>query len=50
MNWLAVDNIIKNALLEDIPNEDISTNCIVDENSMSTVELQIGRASCRERV
>ena len=39
MNWLAVDNIIKNALLEDIPNEDISTNCIVDENSMSTVEL-----------
>lgn len=39
MNYLAVDNIIKNALLEDIPNEDISTNCVVDEKSMSTVEL-----------
>lgn len=39
MNYLAVDNIIKNALLEDIPNEDISTNCVVDERSMSTVEL-----------
>ncbi|WP_294377441.1 carboxylating nicotinate-nucleotide diphosphorylase [uncultured Clostridium sp.] len=39
MNYLAVDNIIKNALLEDIPNEDISTNSVVDKNSMSTVEL-----------
>lgn len=39
MNYLAVDNIIKNALLEDIPNEDISTNCVVDEKSISTVEL-----------
>ncbi len=39
MNYLAVDNIIKNALLEDIPNEDISTNSVVDSNSMSTVEL-----------
>lgn len=39
MNCLAVDNIIRNALMEDIPNEDISTNCVVDEKSMSTVEL-----------
>lgn len=39
MNYLAVDKIIKEALLEDIPNEDISTNCVVDEKSMSTVEL-----------
>lgn len=39
MNLLAIDNIIKNALLEDIPNEDISTNCIIDEKSMSTVDL-----------
>ena len=39
MNYLAVDKIIKEALLEDIPNEDISTTCIVDGKSMSTVEL-----------
>ncbi|MBE6062691.1 MAG: carboxylating nicotinate-nucleotide diphosphorylase [Clostridium butyricum] len=39
MNYLAVDNIIKNALLEDIPNGDISTECIIDENSRCTVEL-----------
>lgn len=39
MNYLTVDNIIKNALLEDIPNEDISTNSVVDPSSMSTVEL-----------
>lgn len=39
MNLLAIDNIIKNALLEDIPNEDISTNCIIGEKSMSTVDL-----------
>lgn len=39
MNYLAVDKIIKNALLEDIPDEDISTNCVVDDNSLSTVDL-----------
>ena len=39
MNYLAVDKIIKNALLEDIPDEDVSTNCVVDEKSMSTVDL-----------
>ncbi|MGN0144264.1 MAG: carboxylating nicotinate-nucleotide diphosphorylase [Clostridium sp.] len=39
MNYLAVDNIIKNALLEDIPNEDISTNSVVDLKSVSTVDL-----------
>lgn len=39
MNCLAVDNIIKNALLEDIPNGDISTECIISENSKCTVEL-----------
>lgn len=39
MNYLVIDNIIKNALIEDIPNEDISTNCIIDEKSMSTVDL-----------
>ena len=64
MNCLVVDNIIKNALIEDIPNGDISTECIIDEKSTCTVELlckedgiiagldvfKIGRASCRERV
>ena len=39
MNCLAVDNIIKNALLEDIPNGDISTDCIIDKESRCTVEL-----------
>lgn len=39
MNYLAVDNIIKNALLEDIPNRDISTDCVIDEKSICSVEL-----------
>lgn len=39
MNYLVVDNIIKNALLEDIPNGDISTEYIIDEKSRCTVEL-----------
>lgn len=39
MNYLVIDKIIKDALIEDIPNEDITTNCIIDENSKSTVEL-----------
>lgn len=39
MNWLIVDEIILNALREDIPDEDITTNSIVDENLKSTVDL-----------
>lgn len=39
INYLVVDNIIKNALSEDIPNEDITTNSIIDERSIATVEL-----------
>lgn len=39
MNWLVVDEIIKNALLEDIPDEDITTNCTIDKYSNSTVDL-----------
>lgn len=39
INYLVVDKIIKTALLEDIPNEDITTNSIIDEKSMATVEL-----------
>ena len=39
MNYLVIDKIIKDALVEDIPNEDITTNCIIDENSKSTIEL-----------
>ena len=39
MNYLVVDKIIKNALMEDIPSEDITTNSIVDTKSISTVEL-----------
>lgn len=39
MNYLAVDKIIKDALLEDITNGDISTECIIGENSKCTVEL-----------
>jgi nicotinate-nucleotide pyrophosphorylase (carboxylating) len=39
INYLVVDKIIKNALIEDIPNEDITTNSIIDAESISTVEL-----------
>ena len=39
MNWLIIDKIILDALKEDIPNEDITTNSIVAENSNSTVDL-----------
>ena len=39
MNYLVVDKIIKNALIEDIPSEDITTNSIIDGKSISTVEL-----------
>lgn len=39
MNYLVVDKIIKDALLEDIPNEDITTNSIIDEKSIANVEL-----------
>ena len=39
MNYLVVDKIIKNALIEDIPSEDITTNSIIDKESISTVEL-----------
>lgn len=39
VNYLIVDKIIKEALIEDIPNEDITTNSVIDENSNATVEL-----------
>ncbi len=39
MNYLAIDKIIKDALVEDIPNEDITTNSIINEESIATVEL-----------
>lgn len=39
MNYLIIDNIIKDALKEDIANEDISTNYTISESSVSTIEL-----------
>lgn len=39
MNYLIVDKMIREALIEDIPNEDISTNSVVGEESRSTVDL-----------
>ena len=39
MNYLVIDKIIKNALIEDIPSDDITTNSIIDTKSISTVEL-----------
>ncbi|SFD13773.1 carboxylating nicotinate-nucleotide diphosphorylase [Clostridium uliginosum] len=39
MNYLVLDKIIKQALIEDIPNEDITTNSVVDEKSISTIDL-----------
>lgn len=39
MNWLIVDNIIKNALEEDSSFKDITTSAIVESNSKCKVEL-----------
>ncbi len=39
INFLVVDKIIIDALLEDIPGEDISTNSVIDENSNCCVDL-----------
>lgn len=39
MNWLVVDEVIKNALREDISVEDISTISTVSETSISKVDL-----------
>ncbi|MBW6411727.1 carboxylating nicotinate-nucleotide diphosphorylase [Clostridium weizhouense] len=39
MNYLIIDKIIKEALKEDIPNEDITTNSIIDDKCITTVEL-----------
>ncbi|NFN17399.1 carboxylating nicotinate-nucleotide diphosphorylase [Clostridium botulinum] len=39
MNYLVIDKIIKEALLEDIPNEDITINSIIKESSICTVDL-----------
>jgi nicotinate-nucleotide pyrophosphorylase (carboxylating) len=39
MNWLVIDDIIKNALKEDISSEDISTVSTVRETSISKVDL-----------
>lgn len=39
MNCLIVDKIIKEALIEDIPNDDISTEYILDNYSIATADL-----------
>lgn len=39
MNCLIVDKIIKEALIEDIPNDDISTEYILDNCSIATADL-----------
>lgn len=39
MNWLIVDNLLKNALCEDMPDEDITTNYTISKSSCSTVDL-----------
>lgn len=39
LNYLIVDNIIKNALNEDIPFGDITTDSIVKDNSLATASL-----------
>lgn len=39
MNYFAIDEIIINALKEDIPNEDITTNSVISVDSMCTVDL-----------
>ena len=39
MNYLLIDKMIKNALYEDIPNEDITTNSIIDKDLKSEIDL-----------
>ena len=39
MNWLSVDKYIKEALLEDSPYGDVTTEAIVSSNSRATVDL-----------
>lgn len=39
MNWLIVDEIIKNALKEDIPSDDITTMPLINDDSNCTVNL-----------
>lgn len=39
LNWLIIDDIIKKALIEDVPSEDITTNAILKEDHPSTIEL-----------
>ncbi|CAH2214286.1 carboxylating nicotinate-nucleotide diphosphorylase [Tepidibacter aestuarii] len=39
MNWLIIDEIIKNALIEDSVYGDISTNSILSEHSLCSVQL-----------
>ncbi len=39
MNYLVIDEIIRNALNEDIPSEDISTNSVIGEDSICRAEL-----------
>ncbi|MBP1744519.1 MAG: nadC [Firmicutes bacterium] len=39
MNYLVIDEIIKGALNEDIPNEDITTDSVIGEDSICRAEL-----------
>ncbi|GAA3640498.1 carboxylating nicotinate-nucleotide diphosphorylase [Asaccharospora irregularis] len=39
MNYLLIDKMIKEALIEDVPNEDITTNSVVSKDSKSKVDL-----------
>ncbi|MCM8709864.1 carboxylating nicotinate-nucleotide diphosphorylase [Clostridium sp. SYSU_GA19001] len=39
MNYLIIDKYLIDALKEDIPNEDITTNSVIDESSNSIVDL-----------
>lgn len=39
MNWLIIDKLILQALSEDIPGDDITTNAVVDASSTSKVDL-----------
>lgn len=39
MNYLVIDKIIREALIEDIPSDDVTTNSIIGKESTSTVDL-----------
>ncbi|MCB2291266.1 hypothetical protein LGK97_16175 [Clostridium sp. CS001] len=39
MNWLIIDKIIAEAIIEDVPQNDITTEFIISDDSICSVDL-----------